>query len=213
MPPAVGRRAAQPRSLTPLVHVLLTTDDAAVQRDVLRGMIEALQGRRLAAPEGWAQVKQKLAASANAEVREKALLLSVMFGDPEATAALRKTAADPNGGGSGAADGPANAGRGEGRRPAAVAARPARRPHHARPGPARPRRLQRPGNAGAHPEALRATSPTPRRPTPSPRWPRGRPTRWPCSTRWNTARCRRATCRRSPPGSCSASTTRPCPRS
>jgi len=40
-------------SLKPLVHVLLTTDDAGVQRDVLQGMIEALQGRRLAAPENW----------------------------------------------------------------------------------------------------------------------------------------------------------------
>src|SRR5262249_20531907 len=31
----------------------------------------------------------------DAGVREKTLLLSVMFGDPEATAALRQTAADP----------------------------------------------------------------------------------------------------------------------
>ncbi len=87
--------AAKPLSLKPLVHVLLTTDDAAIQSDVLQGMIEALQGRRLAAPDGWAQVKQRLGASPNPEVREKTLLLSVMFGDPEATAALRKTAADP----------------------------------------------------------------------------------------------------------------------
>jgi putative heme-binding domain-containing protein len=81
--------------LRPLINVLLTADDAAVQRDVLQGMIDALQGRRLPPPDGWARVKEKLGASANAEVREKALLLSVMFGDPDATAALRKTAADP----------------------------------------------------------------------------------------------------------------------
>ena len=48
--------AAKPLSLKPLLHVLLTTDDAAVQRDVLQGMIDALQGRRLNAPDGWAQV-------------------------------------------------------------------------------------------------------------------------------------------------------------
>jgi putative heme-binding domain-containing protein len=89
-------RADPPRALKPLVHVLLTTDDAGVQRDVLQGMIEALQGRRLAAPEGWGQVKEKLGGSTSPEVREKTLLLSVMFGDPEATASLRKTAADPN---------------------------------------------------------------------------------------------------------------------
>jgi len=82
-------------SLKPLVNVLLTTDDAAVQRDVLQGMIDALQGRRLSPPEGWARVKEKLGGSANAEVREKTLLLSVMFGDPDATAALRQTAAEP----------------------------------------------------------------------------------------------------------------------
>ena len=82
-------------SLKPLVHVLLATDDASVQRDVLAGMIEALQGRRLTAPENWPQVKGKLARSASAEVREKALLLSVMFGDLDATASLRKLAVDP----------------------------------------------------------------------------------------------------------------------
>ncbi len=82
-------------SLKPLVGILLTTDDAGVQRDVLQGMIEALQGRRMTAPENWGRVKDKLSASAAPEVREKTLLLSVMFGDPEAAAALRKTAADP----------------------------------------------------------------------------------------------------------------------
>src|SRR4029077_7119852 len=87
---------APPKALKPLVNVLLTTDDAAIQRDVLQGMIDALQGRRLAAPEGWAQVKEKLGGSPSPEVREKALLLSVMFGDPEAARSLRKTAADPN---------------------------------------------------------------------------------------------------------------------
>ena len=87
--------AAKPLSLKPLLHVLLTTDDAAVQRDVLQGMIDALQGRRLNAPDGWAQVQEKLGASANPEVCEKTLLLSVMFGDPTATAALQKAAADP----------------------------------------------------------------------------------------------------------------------
>jgi putative heme-binding domain-containing protein len=92
-------QAEAPKALKPLVSVLLTTDDPAIQRDVLQGMIDALQGRRLAAPEGWSNVTDKLAKSASAEVREKTLLLSVMFGDPEAAAALRNTAAD-----SGAAD-------------------------------------------------------------------------------------------------------------
>lgn len=84
------------RGLEPLVRVLAASGDVGVQRDVLRGMYEALQGRRpLQAPEGWSAVRRKLAASPDAEVRQKALLLSVMFGDAEALAALRQTAADP----------------------------------------------------------------------------------------------------------------------
>src|SRR5579883_1518202 len=96
---AVGQAdkpSAAPRGLEPLVRVLAASGDVGVQRDVLRGMYEALQGRRpLKAPAGWSAVRQKLAASPDAEVRQKALLLSVMFGDAEALAALRRTAADP----------------------------------------------------------------------------------------------------------------------
>ncbi len=94
----VAVRAEQPAahgSLKPLVNVLLTTEDASVQRDVLQGMIEALQGRRLAAPENWGRVKDKLRESTAPGVREKMLLLSVMFGDADAAASVRKTAANP----------------------------------------------------------------------------------------------------------------------
>jgi putative membrane-bound dehydrogenase-like protein len=94
----IARRiaATADRVLAPLVRVLAELGDAAVQLDVLRGMHEALQGRRqVAAPEGWSAVYRKLAESRNAEVRAKVLQLSVLFGDPQALAALRKTAADP----------------------------------------------------------------------------------------------------------------------
>jgi putative heme-binding domain-containing protein len=81
--------------LLPLVRILSASGDAAVQLDVLRGMHEALQGRRgVAAPEGWSKVYRKLAESKNAEIREKVLQLSVLFGDPQALAALRQIAAD-----------------------------------------------------------------------------------------------------------------------
>jgi putative heme-binding domain-containing protein len=84
-----------PRGLEPLVRVLTSSDDVGVQRDVLRGMHEALQGRRqVAAPAGWTAVARKLSASPDAEVRARAMQLSVLFGDPEALAALRKVAAD-----------------------------------------------------------------------------------------------------------------------
>lgn len=80
----------------PLVRILADSNDPAVQLDVLRGMHEALQGRRsMTAPEGWSAVHRKLADSKNAEIREKVLQLSVLFGDPQALAALRQMAADP----------------------------------------------------------------------------------------------------------------------
>jgi putative heme-binding domain-containing protein len=95
-----GRERREPltpsRRLLPLVRILDSSDDESEQLDVLRGMHEALQGRRtVTAPEGWSEVYRKLAESKNAEVREKVLQLSVLFGDPQALAALRKTAADP----------------------------------------------------------------------------------------------------------------------
>jgi putative heme-binding domain-containing protein len=87
--------AAEGRGLAPLVRVLAASDDVAVQRDVLRGMCEALQGRRtVAAPEGWAAAYRKLASSPSREVREKALVLGLLFGDPQALTALRRTVSD-----------------------------------------------------------------------------------------------------------------------
>jgi putative heme-binding domain-containing protein len=87
--------AAGSRGLEPLVKLLASTDDTDVQRDILRGIHASLQGRRqLQPPPGWAEVAKKLGRSTDAEVREKTLLLSVLFGDPGAIASLRRTAAD-----------------------------------------------------------------------------------------------------------------------
>jgi putative heme-binding domain-containing protein len=90
-------RAEKPQAsaLEPLVRVLLRTDDAELQRDVLSGMYEALQGRRhVKAPADWSAVYRKLSGSTQREVREKVLLLSLLFGDPEALTALRRTVRD-----------------------------------------------------------------------------------------------------------------------
>jgi hypothetical protein len=82
---------AKDRPLAPLVRLLATTDDAGVQRDVLRGMWEALRGRRaVREPEGWPAVYRKLSASKDAEVRELATALAVLFGDPQALEVLRQ---------------------------------------------------------------------------------------------------------------------------
>jgi putative heme-binding domain-containing protein len=94
-PPGIAEPAKGAQGkLVPLVQLLAESNDVAVQRDVLRGMHEALQGRQVAPPEGWSAVYRKLADSPDAEVREKVLRLSVLFGDPAALAALRRTAAD-----------------------------------------------------------------------------------------------------------------------
>src|ERR1700689_2190191 len=78
-------------SLAPLVRVLADSDDTELQLDVLRGMTEALRGRRqVKPPDGWAAVQRKLLAAANAEVRQKTLTLAVVFGDLEALKPLRK---------------------------------------------------------------------------------------------------------------------------
>jgi putative heme-binding domain-containing protein len=94
--PAVA--GPKPPTLDPLVRVLAVTDDAAVQRDILSGMVEALQGRRrVTEPAAWSTVYGKLAASPDREVREKGLILSVMFDDARALADLRAAIANPKG--------------------------------------------------------------------------------------------------------------------
>ncbi len=91
-----ARRIVDSEIRNPFGLFLATSDDAAVQLDILRGMHEALQGRRsVIAPEGWSAVHRRLADSKNAEIREKVLQLSVLFGDPQALAMLRRTASDP----------------------------------------------------------------------------------------------------------------------
>jgi putative heme-binding domain-containing protein len=94
-PPAAGG-AAPPPNLAPLVNLLGQIDDPAVHRDVLRGITEAVKGRRgLPVPNGWADVYAKLSKSPDAEVRERAQALALLFGDTAAIDALRKTLSDP----------------------------------------------------------------------------------------------------------------------
>jgi len=88
--------AQQPTSnLDPLVQLLTQVDDANFQLDLLRGIHDAVKGRRkITMPKNWPVTAKKLAKSTNAEVREKTTLLSVIFGDPQALAALRKVVSD-----------------------------------------------------------------------------------------------------------------------
>src|SRR5688500_6391323 len=88
---------APPPNLSPLVKLLGQIDDPAVHRDVLRGITEAVKGRRgLPVPDGWTDVYAKLSKSPDAEVRERAQTLALLFGDIAAIDALRETLSDAN---------------------------------------------------------------------------------------------------------------------
>jgi putative membrane-bound dehydrogenase-like protein len=87
---------AIPSGLPLLVRFLGQSDEPLLQRDVLRGIHEALIGRRnMNMPEGWQAASRRLAASPESEVREKVLLLAVLFGDAEALSVLGRRVTDP----------------------------------------------------------------------------------------------------------------------
>ncbi|MGE3803226.1 MAG: c-type cytochrome [Gemmataceae bacterium] len=84
-------QGAEP-DLKPIIDVLAEVDDPAVQLDVLRGLREGLKGRKDAKmPAGWESLYAKLSKSKNAEIREHARVLALLFGDPQALADLRQT--------------------------------------------------------------------------------------------------------------------------
>ncbi len=87
-------RAAEDSSdgLAALTELLGSNDDPQFQIDILKGMSEGLKGRRgVKMPAGWDTVAEKLAKSANSQVRELAQSLSVTFGSTIALKALRET--------------------------------------------------------------------------------------------------------------------------
>jgi putative membrane-bound dehydrogenase-like protein len=91
----IARRLALRLALEPVVAPAATATDAAFQRDVVRGLFDALNGRRqIPMPKNWPALAAKLAQHAEAEVRDKGLLLSVIFGDANAQATLRRRVAD-----------------------------------------------------------------------------------------------------------------------
>lgn len=84
-----------PSNLDPLVEVLGQVDDAAFQLDVLKGIHDAVKGRRkLTTPKSWPTVSRKLAKSPDAKVRELTQLLSLLFGDRATIDRLRKRVAN-----------------------------------------------------------------------------------------------------------------------
>jgi putative membrane-bound dehydrogenase-like protein len=93
---AVSKENAQPAAL---YQILSETEDTPAERqklrDMLGGMYDGLRGRSgLSGPASWLDTLRRLAHSLDPEVHEKALLLSVLYGDRDAVTSLRHTAAD-----------------------------------------------------------------------------------------------------------------------
>jgi putative membrane-bound dehydrogenase-like protein len=98
----LGRRFAEATAggdkgdLTPLVAAL-TGSSEPVQFDLLRGARDGLRGRKnLRMPAGWPALYPRLVRSNDPAVREHAIILALVFGDPQALVDLRKTAVSPD---------------------------------------------------------------------------------------------------------------------
>ncbi|ODU24329.1 MAG: hypothetical protein ABS95_01995 [Verrucomicrobia bacterium SCN 57-15] len=83
--------------LSGLVQVLDSTSDSQMQLDILKGISEALKGKRqVPMPDGWRSVEKKLANSNDQQVRLLAQSLALTFGSREALGQLRQVVLDKN---------------------------------------------------------------------------------------------------------------------
>lgn len=81
--------------LDALVRVLNESNDPDLQLDVLRGISDALKGKRdIAMPAGWKDVEEKLGGSSNEQVRFLAQSLGLTFGSERALQAIKKLVLD-----------------------------------------------------------------------------------------------------------------------
>ena len=92
----VAAQAADP-AVDSLVGVLSEAEDAQLQLDILRGMSDALKGKRdVAMPAGWERVEQRLGASNDQQVRLLTQSLGLTYGSKQALAQLRAVVQDRN---------------------------------------------------------------------------------------------------------------------
>lgn len=87
-----GRRLAENDSepnLVPLVQVIARFTDSQVRRDLLKGALDGLRGRKsLSSPMGWPELYPRLTEDAN--VFPHARALAVLFGDAQVLESFRK---------------------------------------------------------------------------------------------------------------------------
>jgi putative heme-binding domain-containing protein len=83
--------SGEPEAVALLVRDLAKSDNNEVQLLILRGLRQALKGRRqVAMPAEWAAPSAKLASSNVPEIRREAQALAVTFGDPKALEQTRQ---------------------------------------------------------------------------------------------------------------------------
>ena len=83
--------------MSALVELLMESEDAAFQLDLLKGISAALKGQRdVRAPKAWDALAPRLAKSSNKEVRRLAEQLSLTFGSKTSLGALRRVLVDNN---------------------------------------------------------------------------------------------------------------------
>jgi putative membrane-bound dehydrogenase-like protein len=89
--------SATPEALALVVKTLASEEDAERQLAILRGVHEALRGRRrVDMPNVWTTVYAKLAQSRNSEVRRQSTALALIFGDTTAFGQMRRILSDPS---------------------------------------------------------------------------------------------------------------------
>ncbi len=81
---------ASSEPMAALVALLATTEDETLQRDMLRGLEQAMVGRaQVTMPAGWESVETKLNQSQQPEIRRRVRSLSLVFGSALAMENLR----------------------------------------------------------------------------------------------------------------------------
>lgn len=89
-------RAQDIEALGALIGVLKDVDDPMFQRDILKGISDALKGQRnVKSPKGWDELALKLNKSPNKEVRQLTQSLSLTFGSMVVMESLREVLINP----------------------------------------------------------------------------------------------------------------------
>jgi len=87
--------ATDPASLAMVIDRAGASAESSAARDILEGVIDGLGGaREVKAPAAWTTAGPKLLASRDRDLRDRAMILAVTFGDESAIESMKKTASD-----------------------------------------------------------------------------------------------------------------------